>query len=304
MKRLIIAFLIPFTYGVSFGQNIPVDSLKIEINDGLNSQDVFIPVVEAFPKKQKLIDIKSDNWNNVTFNPYSFQKIEYPLQLNFTDSTYISPIHKPKVITSRYGWRRGRPHKGIDIDLVTGDSVVAVLDGVVRFSAYSRGHGKTVVVRHYNGLETAYAHLSKRLVKANDTIKKGEVLGLGGNSGHSSGSHLHFITSFKGQYIHPEYLFDFSENNKVRAKELWITKEWTGASYHSAYKKSRLKLFETEEEAIASLVKTKIVYVVRQGDTLSRISKRNRVSIAAICRSNSIKKSSKLRIGQRLILEL
>lgn len=250
------------------------------------------------------IDIKGDYWDTIVYNPYENIKVEFPLKLEFKDSTYASPVLRKKVITSRYGWRRGRPHKGIDIDLITGDSVVSMLDGIVRFARYSRGHGKTIVVRHYNGLETTYAHLSYIAVKANDTVTKGQYIGKGGNTGRSTGSHLHLVTSFKGEYIHPEYLFNFDDSNVVRSEELWVTKKWTRPFYHSSKGLARLTLFKTKEEALASLEKQRKIYVVKKGDTLSRISKRNRTSIAAICRTNKIKSTSTLRIGQQLILDL
>jgi len=308
MKSILILVLFLLASTLLFAQNAPQDSLKIvvesRIKKGLTNQEIIIPLVNSDTIKKNAVDIKAEFWDTVNYNPYRNEVAKYPLQVKFQDTSYASPIKKPKVITSRYGWRRGRPHQGIDIDLVTGDSVMSILEGIVRYARHSRSHGKVVVVRHYNGLETTYAHLSKIYVKPNDTITKGEFIGKGGNTGRSTGSHLHLVTSYKGQYIHPEYIFDFSEENKIRSKEIWITKEWTRASLHSARRQSKLKLFTTQEEALASLVKTKKIYVVRSGDTLSRISKRNNVSITAICRTNSIRKSSTLRIGQKLVLEL
>ncbi|MHA7842998.1 MAG: peptidoglycan DD-metalloendopeptidase family protein [Winogradskyella sp.] len=281
--------------------------LKMPTVDGKSFiiKEVEIPT-ESYSSSEdsEVIDIKAEYWDTTVYNPYRHVVTEFPIELTFTDSTYASPVPHPKVVTSRYGWRRGRPHKGIDIDLVTGDSVVSVLDGIVRFARYSSGHGKTVVVRHYNGLETTYAHLSHIDVKANDTVAKGQFLGKGGNTGRSSGSHLHLVTSYRGEYIHPDYLFNFDDSNSIRSQNIWVTRKWTRPSYHSSRRLSKLALFETKEEALASLEKQRKVYVVRKGDTLSRISQRNRTSIAAICRTNKIKRTSTLRIGQKLILEL
>lgn len=266
-------------------------------------EEVEIPVVSS-TDSVPVIDIKSEYWDTTVYNPYRNTLVQFPLQLKFTDSVYASPVAHKKVITSRYGWRRGRPHQGIDIDLVTGDSVVSILDGVVRFARYSSGHGKTVVVRHYNGLETTYAHLSYIAVKANDTISKGGYIGKGGNTGRSSGSHLHLVASYKGEYIHPEYLFDFSEANTIRAQELWVTHEWTRARFHNSRRVSKVSVLTTKEAALASLVKQKKVYVVKKGDTLYGISRRNNLSISKICDVNSIKKTAPLKIGQKLVLEL
>jgi murein DD-endopeptidase MepM/ murein hydrolase activator NlpD len=164
--------------------------------------------------------IKAEYWDNTVYNPYKNVDVKFPLQLQFKDSTYHPPITIKKVVTSRYGWRRGRAHKGIDIDLVTGDSLYTMFGGLVRMSRYRRGHGKTVVVRHFNGLETVYAHLSKYGVKENDTIAKGQYIGKGGASGNARGSHLHLVVNYNGVSINPEYLFDFNNQNTIRATEL------------------------------------------------------------------------------------
>lgn len=281
---------------ISFPTTIKKASLIKEIEIPLQSSNGAIENV--------LPDIKAELWDTTVYNPYKYTITEFPINITFTDSTYASPVPHRKVITSRYGWRKGRPHRGIDIDLVTGDSVVSMLSGIVRYAQYSRGHGKTVVVRHFNGLETTYAHLSDIAVEVNDSLAKGQYLGKGGNTGRSTGSHLHLSTSYKGEFIHPEYLFNFDDTNSIRSKDLWVTRKWTKTTYHSSKSLAKLTLFTTKEEALASLEKQRKVYVVRSGDTLSRISKRNSTSIAAICRTNNINRNSTLKIGQKLILEL
>jgi murein DD-endopeptidase MepM/ murein hydrolase activator NlpD len=305
MKSFISFIFLLIASNTLLAQDLPKDSLKIQIpidyKKGSSTNEIVIPLIINSTKKS--IDIKGEYWSNTVFNPYKNTAVDFPLKLTFTDSAFISPIKRDKVITSRYGWRRGRPHKGIDIDLITGDSVVAVLDGIVRFATYNGGHGRTVVVRHYNGLETVYAHLSRYMVKPNDTVKKGQLIAKGGNTGNSRGSHLHLVTSYKGNYIHPEYLFDFSKNNKIRAKELWITRKWTRPGLHSSRRKSKLDLLISESEAIASVQKQTKIYLVRSGDTLSRIANRNNTSIASICKSNLIRRSSILKVGQKLVLE-
>ncbi|MDG5491579.1 M23 family metallopeptidase [Psychroserpens sp. SPM9] len=272
-------------------QIITPDSLKAET---ITNQDT----LTVKPK-----DIKSEYWDHTVYNPYKDVDLEFPLQLKFKDTTYYSPIGKSKVVTSRYGWRRGRPHKGIDIDLVTGDSLFAMFDGIVRMSRYSRGHGKTVVVRHYNGLETVYAHLSEYGVKENDSIVRGQYLGKGGVSGNARGSHLHLVVNYKGVAINPEYLFEFNDSNTIRSNELWVTRRWTRPIVHNSKRQSKIEPLLSEEEAIASLIKQQSIYVVKPGDTLSRISKRNNVSIASLCKTNTITRSSVLRIGQKLVIE-
>ena len=310
MKTPLFTFVFLLAVTTVFAQNDSLlQSIKIKIptpaGKTLLMEEVEIPMVSSGDNAiQKQADIKSEFWETTVYNPYRYTPIDFPFHITFDDSTSASPVKHEKVITSRYGWRRGRPHKGIDIDLVTGDSVVSMFDGIVRFAKYSIGHGRTVVVRHYNGLETTYAHLSKIAVKANDSVSKGQFIGKGGNTGKSTGSHLHLSTTYKGAFIHPEYLFNFDDSNSIRSKNLWVTRKWTRASYHSSRRMSKLALYETKEDALASLEKQRKIYVVKKGDTLSRISRRNNTSIASICRTNKIKKSSTLRIGQKLILEL
>ena len=249
------------------------------------------------------LDIKSEYWDNTVYNPYKEVEVTFPLKLQFEDSTYHSPIGKDKVITSRYGWRRGRAHKGIDIDLVTGDSLFSMFDGIVRLSRYTKGHGRTVVVRHYNGLETVYAHLSRYGVKENDTVTKGQYLGKGGVSGNARGSHLHLAVNYKGVSINPEYLFEFNQKNTIRGTELWVTRHWTQPIAHNSRRQSKIIPLHSEEEAVASLVKQRSIYVVKPGDTLSRISRRNNVSIASICKTNALKRNAIIKIGQKLVIE-
>lgn len=282
---------------------ITIELPSTPLKQSVNVIAIDIPMTSPSSGSDYNVNIKSKYWDTTVFNPYKNTIVEYPLELHFEDSSFASPISRPKVITSRYGWRRGRPHQGIDIDLVTGDSVFAVLDGVVRYARYNGGLGRAVVVRHFNGLETTYAHLSRIGVKVNDTISKGQYVGKGGNTGRSRGSHLHLITSYKGQYINPEYLFDFSESNTIRAKELWVTRKWTRAGYHSSSRQSQLDLLTTKEEALANVVPKQQIYIVKRGDTLYGISRRNNVSIGALCKTNSISKSTTLKIGQTLIIE-
>jgi murein DD-endopeptidase MepM/ murein hydrolase activator NlpD len=178
-----------------------------------------------------------------------------------------------------------------------------MFDGIVRMSRYSRGHGKTVVVRHYNGLETVYAHLSEYGVKENDSVFKGQYLGKGGVSGNARGSHLHLVINYKGISINPEYLFEFNESNSIRAKEIWVTQQWTRPYVHNSLRQSKIIPILSEEDAITSLKKQKKIYVVKRGDTLSRISRTNNVTIASLCKTNAISKTSVIKPGQKLVIE-
>ena len=305
MKSIVLLITLFFSI-YTFGQDShsTIEEFAFEDHSDLDSDLTNVESSTSLKKENSYssIDIKSDFWDTKVFNPYKDIEVTFPIRLDFADSSYASPMLGNKVVTSRYGWRKGKAHQGIDIDLVTGDSVFAMLDGIVRFVNYNSGHGKTVVVRHFNGLETVYAHLSKYAVKVNDTVRRGQLLGNGGTTGNARGSHLHLRVNYNGVAINPEYLFDFNDDNTIRSNELWVTKHWTTPYFHSSKRQSELELLVTENQAVESLKKEKTIYIVKRGDTLSGISRKNNVSIKAICELNKIKTTSILKIGQKLIL--
>ncbi|MEJ6686389.1 MAG: M23 family metallopeptidase [Crocinitomicaceae bacterium] len=209
------------------------------------------------------------------------------------DSTggFTMPIDGP--VTSRYKYRNGKFHNGIDLDLVTGDTVVSAFDGVVRYAKNnSGGYGNLVIVRHFNGLETYYAHLSKLLVFSGQRISSGEVLGLGGNTGHSFGSHLHFEVRFYDSAMNPEELIDFKKK-ELKNTNLLLHKTMfrPGVSPSDQWREKP----NGSKEYVA-----KKYYRVRSGDTLSAIATRNRTSISSLCRLNGLRTTSILQIGQNL----
>lgn len=148
-------------------------------------------------------------WESDRVNPYG--NIAIPETANIDVSGYVSPVKGP--VTSPYGWRArfGRMHRGVDISLHVGDTVRAAFSGKVRLTKYEgKGYGYYVVVRHDNGMETVYGHLSRFLVKPNQRVKAGEPIALGGNTGRSTGPHLHFETRYLGLAINPEAIIDFA----------------------------------------------------------------------------------------------
>ena len=198
---------------------------------------------------------------------------------------YVHPCPGP--ITSDFGWRRYRMHKGVVIDLVTGDSVVAAFDGVVRIAKYNYGgFGHYVVIRHYNGLETLYGHLSKRMVVPNQTVKAGEVIGLGGSTGRSTGSHLHFETLYRGTQINPNSIISFKDHS-LKHDSIHLTL-------------ADFKYTVRSSSSASYAPGGKVYYRVRRGDSLWRIAKRYGTSVDRICRLNGISRNSTLRIGKTL----
>jgi murein DD-endopeptidase MepM/ murein hydrolase activator NlpD len=185
-------------------------------------------------------------------------------------------------VTSPFGPRKGRMHYGVDIKLQTGDPVMSAFDGMVRISRYNSTFGHVVVIRHFNGLETLYAHLSKRMVEPGDLITAGDTLGLGGNTGRSYGSHLHFEVRFLDQPIDPALVFDL-ENGTLKAKTFDV--------HHGTFAEI------ARARAAAAAAK---YHVVRSGDTLSAIARRHGTSVNMLCKLNGMGQRTVLRIGQRI----
>ncbi len=269
----------------------PQNDISISIKDIVNDQ------LETYYQKKL-----TDTWNTKIFNPFRGKKITEPIQLRFKDNEFANPVNRKMVVTSRYGWRRRRAHHGIDIDLQIGDSVKSILDGKVRYVGYHGGHGKTVVVRHYNGLETVYAHLSTYLVKENQEIKKGQVIGKGGVTGNSRGSHLHLEVRYEGRSINPEYLFEFSDTPKILSDVLFVPRKWMTPRLHRSTRKSNIVICKTIEDINKLKEEQKKIYTVQKGDTLYRIADKHGLGVSEICKINSIQKDSVLKIGQEIII--
>jgi len=166
------------------------------------------------------------NWDSLKIDPFKFDlntlSSNLPISILNIDCGYSPPLEGR--INSTFGWRRRRVHSGIDIKLNRGDSIYVLFDGVVRVSMYHRGYGNCIVVRHYSGIETLYAHLQQRNVKVGDLINAGQLIGLGGNTGRSTGPHLHLETRFLGRPFNPEILIDF-KTGELKSYSLIVNKE-------------------------------------------------------------------------------
>jgi murein DD-endopeptidase MepM/ murein hydrolase activator NlpD len=217
--------------------------------------------------------------NIYDFNPKDFKDTVYvKLYDNFFGTSYKMPLDET-TITSEFGFRRYRWHHGTDLRLRTGDPVYSTFDGIVRVRSYERnGYGYYVVVRHKNGLETLYGHLSKILVDVGQEVLSGDILGLGGTTGRSTGPHLHYEVRYQGLSINPTELFDF--NSKRLKSDVYMI---TSASFDHVVK---------AQEAV--------YHRVRSGENLSTIARRYGVRVSTITRLNGISTNSILRVGQRL----
>lgn len=224
------------------------------------------------------------NWDNQRVHAFG-NTVNIPDTFRIDMAGFCMPTTNTK-ITSKFGPRRRRMHNGIDVKVYIGDTIRAAFSGKVRMVKYERrGYGKYVVIRHDNGLETIYGHLSKQLVNEDQYVEAGEVIGLGGNTGRSTGSHLHFETRFLGQAINPALLFDFEKQDIV-------TDSYLFKKGNNRYRRSNTSTVATNGDIQ--------YYKVRKGDSLARIAKRTGTSIDNLCKLNRISRRTTLRIGQVL----
>lgn len=247
-------------------------------------------------------EVFNNHWDTTNIHAYrdiELDSLPEATAIRLVDS--LESYHYPYIgrITSRYGPRRGRAHQGLDIGLKTGDPIYATFDGKVRVSKAAGDYGNLVIIRHNNGLETYYAHLSQRDVQVGDWVVAGQQIGLGGSTGRSTGPHLHYEVRYKGQSFDPERLIDFSNGN-LRRDELLLKRR-----HFSIYSKYEQDFGDEEEVAKQEEAERKAAaavqyHTVRSGDTLGAIARKYGTSVSRICQLSGIKSTSILRIGQKL----
>ena len=210
------------------------------------------------------------------------------------DTIDLTGYHHPANyrITSNYGYRHRRMHRGVDLGYPEGTPVAAAWDGIVRISkgtANTGGYGNLVVIRHDNGLETYYGHLSRRLVNPGQMVKAGDIIGLGGNTGRSYGSHLHFEVRYLGNDINPNRLIDF-DNFKTKYDTLYI----------SGYTVSVPNPTQPTVQPTTPKPQTSAQYYkVRKGDNLGKIAAKYHTTVSKIKKLNHLR-GDFIREGQRL----
>lgn len=217
--------------------------------------------------------------NIYDFNPKEFKDTVYvKLYDPFFGTEYKMPLDQTH-ITSEFGFRRFRWHHGTDLRLRTGDPIYSVFDGIVRVRSFDRnGYGYYIVVRHKNGLETLYGHMSKLIAEVGQEVKAGDIIGLGGSTGRSTGPHLHFEVRYQGLSINPTEMFDFNVG-RLKSDVYRIT----ASSFDH--------VIQTQEA---------VYHRVRSGENLSTIARRYGVRVSTLTRLNNISTNSILRVGQRL----
>ena len=254
-------------------------------------------------------DIYTEGWDSKLVNPFTAADVPYSKEINV--SNFYMP--HPGYVTSPYGYRKRfrRMHKGVDLKVYVGDTIRAAFDGRVRLTNFERrGYGYYVIVRHTNDLETVYGHLSKFLVEPDQYVKAGDPIALGGNTGRSTGPHLHFETRYMGYAINPAAIFDFA-NQTVHTDTYTFTKDTyqnarnfdpnANSLYAQQYLKDNPRPTATASASAAnSSSSSQKTYKVRKGDTLSKIASRNNISLKQLCSLNGLTTRSTLRPGQRL----
>ena len=221
VKIVLLIFVVAMMYvGLSYAQPTRINvqehhaltqqnllAYNISIPKIMNVIDSSLLVRESLSEEQDDLELMQEcDWDKKWLETFSTNNPKDTFAIDVKDHCIPVPGH----ITSNYGWRWGKMHKGIDLKLQTGDTVRAAFTGKISTTAYqARGYGYYVKIRHVNGLETVYGHLSKILVKPGEVVKAGDAIALGGNTGRSTGPHLHFETKIMGMTINPAEIFDF-----------------------------------------------------------------------------------------------
>ncbi len=262
------------------------------------------PTIHAIVSEDPTLNFVQ-NWDNevcyTSGRSNDLNKLKDTLWLCVVDGEK-NKFHPPVkgFVTSRYGFRSGRHHSGIDIGLTTGDTVRACWSGKVRYAKFNDGgFGNLVILRHYNGLETFYAHLSKLIVVPDQDVKAGDVIGLGGNTGRSYGAHLHFEVRFYDAAINPEEVIDFVKY-ECKDENLFVHKGLFRPGAKPTDLEDHGESHEHTETAQKIQAAQRKYYKVRSGDTLTEIASRNQTTVSKICQLNGIRPTTPLQIGKSL----
>lgn len=255
------------------------------------------------PEYQKTTGVFDEYWSSVGANPYAIELSDMPAQWSIwcVDSLdqYHCPYQGEVYYRGKFGMRRGRRHQGVDLPLKKGEPIYATFTGKVRISKYWGAYGNVVVIRHENGIETFYAHLSERLVEAEQWVNAGEVIGYGGSTGRSTGPHLHFETRYKGFAFDPQWLIDF-KTGELRHRLFVLKKKYF--NIYSNYEQDFDDEAKNEEEDKKEDAEREAMrwYTIKSGDTLGGIAIRNNTTVKELCRLNGITTKTVLKIGRKI----
>ena len=245
-------------------------------------------------------------------NRYAHKRTQMPDTFKIDLRHFCMPTPS-RVVTSNFGNRWGRPHKGLDIKVYIGDTIRAAFSGKVRIVRYEAGgYGKYIVIRHPNGLETIYGHLSEQLVSENQSVKAGEVIGLGGNTGRSTGSHLHFETRLCGVALNPALMFDFRNQDVTGDYYVYNVNTYDEESVEATRLRGKVgnggytrDLVQNGEPGSYKDKKHAdndelLYHKVKNGETLASIAKLRGVTVEKIRSLNHLSANAKVRPGMIL----
>ena len=311
LKTLALTVLIALSSEPVFAQDLlarqaPVDRRakrldSIEVKALTERENTHTPAAQIY----------GDEWDN----RYAHRATELPDSFVINLRHFCMPTPS-RVITSDFGSRWGRQHKGLDIKVYIGDTIRSAFSGKVRIVRYeAKGYGNYIVIRHPNGLETIYGHLSKHLVTENQVVRAGEPIGLGGNTGRSTGSHLHFETRLCGVALNPALFFDFRNQDITGDHYVFLKDRYESDSQLATLEHGKVnggsytrdqvygevgRYNEKAEEAAtqnAANAPERVYYKVQNGETLASIAKKVGVSVDAICRLNGFRKDQRVKAG-------
>jgi len=303
-RTLILLIFISFTsvYGQrNYSVNIRYDKKHAALDSVITRQLMEEEDIETGDVYEGLYG----NWSDTKVNPYGMDIVHMRDSFSINLSGYYPPCLGH--VTSPFGPRHRKFHNGIDLRVRVGDTIHAAFSGRVRVCRYNRGgYGYFVVLRHHGGLETIYGHLSKFLVGPNQEVKAGEPIALGGNTGHSTGPHLHFETRIYGNPINPAKLFSFEDYvplkrvyHVIKSKTFEERIRFSGGYYGGVKLSPDNGGSENYKKDSYAQIK---YYKVHKGDALYTIAKKSGLSVKKLCLLNNIKPSSKIHAGQRLRL--
>ena len=304
IKKLSILALLAFTTVPVFGQDLL--ARQAPVDHRMKSLDTL--AVSHYRLMEDRENPSADLYQDFS-NKYAHKATTLPEHFRIDLRHFCMPTPS-RVVTSNFGYRAsfGRQHKGMDIKVYIGDTIRAAFSGKVRIVRYEGGgYGKYIVIRHNNGLETIYGHLSQQLVSENEEVRAGDVIGLGGNTGRSTGSHLHFETRLCGVALNPALLFDFRNqdvtgdyydfNRDSYERESADANAARGKIGNGGYTREQVNGGEVGRYN-ASATGEKLYHKVKYGETLTSIAEKRGVSVEQICRLNGYKKDKKLTPGQ------
>jgi murein DD-endopeptidase MepM/ murein hydrolase activator NlpD len=227
-------------------------------------------------------------WSSSYINPYRKDPAYFKDTVHLTlydearGQFWAKPLDEI-LLTSHFGFRWGRMHQGIDLNLRTGTPIYSIFDGIVRIATFGGGYGYYVVVRHANGLETLYAHMSRLSCQVGQVVRAGELLGLGGSTGYSTGPHLHLEVLYAGTAFNPLYIFELNPKSEipfVRSKFFDLT--------------------PSHFRHIGTIFKKDYYHIVTRGETLLSIAKKYGTTVQYLAKINQLPTNAMLRVGQRL----